>query len=196
MDLTIWKPNPELTAAIEAHREKTKAKVSKPWMNMANIIGEHLKRIAPDLAARPNLWFSGSNVWSFLYGEVPAEDADIDVFYCGPHRQVLRDGILGPEWQQARWKLMEDLGIPASERMHVPVRTGRHQDLYGMGIQALYKGRKLDVWDGGETVVETLSNYPTVSHAHCRAAFSFTDGLVVLPNEAANAGGGTPPAAQ
>lgn len=184
--MDIWTPNPLLTAAIEEHKAKAATKVSSPTPNVANLIAAHIRRIAPELAEVKNLWFSGSNVWRWMYaGDPPAEDADLDVFFCGPHRSVSVNGILGPEWYPAADRLIQDLGIPRGDSMHVPVRTGRDLDLYGMGLQALYKGRKLDVWAGGETVAETLSNYPTVSHAHCRAAFSFTEGLVVLPNEAA-----------
>jgi hypothetical protein len=44
----------------------------------------------------------------------------------------------------------------------------------------------LDLWlaeSGG--VLAEIRSYPTESHAHCRAAYSMVDGLVVLPNEVA-----------
>lgn len=185
-DKPAWTPNPALVAAIDESKAKAATKVSSTTPNVANLIAAHIQRIAPELAKVPNLWFSGSNVWRWLYaGDPPAEDADIDVFFCGEHRTVWKEGILGPEWHQAADVLIKDLGIPSGDSMHSPVRTGRNLDMYGVGIKALYNGRKLDVWAGGDTVAETLNNYPTTSHAHCRAAFSFTEGLVVLPNEAA-----------
>jgi hypothetical protein len=180
-----WRPNPVLTDAIEAAKDKAATKVSRTEPNLANDVAAHIRRIAPELALVPNLWFSGSNVWRILYGETPADDADIDVFFAGPHRLVTKQGILG-DVREAADELVKTLGIQSGDSMHSPVRTGRNEDLYGVGIKALWRGKKLDIWAGGETVAETLNNYPSRTHAHCRAAFSFTEGLVVLPTEAAD----------
>jgi hypothetical protein len=164
--------------------ERNLTKVSSPTPNVANLIAAHIRHIAPELAAVPGLWFSGSNVWRWLYNDGdPAPDADIDCFFTKPVNRA-SDGGFG-SWTDQRSELVRTLGIPPSDQEWSTVRTGFQQDKYAMGVKFLFKGRKVDLWEGLETAALTLADYPTASHAHCRAAFSFTEGLVVLPNEAA-----------
>lgn len=43
----------------------------------------------------------------------------------------------------------------------------------------------VDLWLSPGGAYDEISTYPAESHAHCRMAFSFTEGLLVLPNETA-----------
>lgn len=172
--------NPQLASLIASAAEKTKTKASLPLANVANRIATHLMRRCPELCAIPGLWFSGSNVWPFLYGKEPPTDADIDVFLVGATDP---DGFDDP-----RVNLCKQLGIAPDDMTLSGVQSGFDGDLYMQGVKALYKGNKLDIWECGETPWVALRNYPTKSHAHCRAAFSFADGLIVLPNEMAMTG--------
>jgi hypothetical protein len=174
--------NPVLVQMLTDSKVKAATKASRTTPNAANLVAAHLRATCPDLCDVPDLWFSGSNVWKALYGETPDPDADIDVFML----QAPRDPADFDEYPfSAGWRLCQQLGIPCDDTLESGVTTGRDEDLYAMGMKALYKGRKLDIWEGASTVRATLENYPTRTHAHCRAAFSFTEGLVVLPNEAA-----------
>lgn len=168
--------NPQLADLMELSREKTAKKESLTDANVANQIAAHLMHRCPELCAIPDLWFSGSNVWSFLYGKEPPPDSDIDVFMIGT---TTNDVWVADQ----RISLCRRLGIAADDMTLSMVRTGFDGDLYMQGVKALYKGTKLDIWECGETPWVALRNYPTKTHAHCRAAFSFTDGLIVLPNE-------------
>lgn len=174
----------ELTDAAAA---KNLGKTSWAVPNVANTIAEHLRKVAPELCDIPGLWFSGSNVWRHLYAcDPPARDADLDVFFVGGHlesKTIL--GLLGDQYVDRREALLDRLGVPKTDRIYPTVKTGPAGDNYAQGCHALYQGRKLDVWCNGPTVQDVLSDYPKASHAHCRAAFSFEHGLVVLPNECA-----------
>lgn len=176
---------------IEKAREKSLTKVALTTPNVANVIAAHLRAVAPDLVVIPNIWFSGSNVWKHLYGETPSPSSDLDVFFISAYRK--RDGLLSlmsnvvfGDYEDPRVSLLTDLGVPVADAEFTMTKTGRELDKYSQGCKFLFKGRKVDCWQGHDSVAATLNDYPGASHGHCRAAFSFTDGLVVLPNEQAN----------
>lgn len=168
-----------LTDLIEKANEATKLKVAKTTPNVANQVAAHIQAIAPDLAMVKGLWFSGSNVWKFVYGETPADGSDIDCFFL---QKAPMDFSM---FEDQRHALLQRLGYEDTDAVWDTVKTGANLDKYAQGCKFMHRGRKVDVWVGHDNVAETLGDYPTASHAHCRVAFSFEHGLVIIPNEVA-----------
>lgn len=174
-------------------------KVSSKEHNVANWIADHVARRFPELAADPipGVWFTGSNVWSLLYG-IPspsAECADWDIFTIGEATaaQVALRLELGA-MPACRTKDKRTANVERSvAKANVPhLVPGANGSPYGEGYSYLTPRGEVDLWisSPGDALAE-LRTYPTASHAHCRAAFSFTDGLVILPNECAAFGART-----
>lgn len=138
--------------------------------NAANLIATHITVRWPALTAIRGLWFTGSQVWEHLYGRKPSTFSDLDMFELGGFGAHFRRSPIAAAVRAL--SLTEAMRVPKGSRPN-----GRHY--------LRPDGRMFDMWRGKPTVVATLQAYPSVSHAHCRAAFSFTEGLVVLPNEAA-----------
>lgn len=168
----------DLQELIKKARVNSLTKVALTSPNVANIIAAHIRAVAPDLVGIPNIWFSGSNVWKHLYGETPDADADIDVFFlkaCSKELGGYKDPCM---------YLRAELGLTSADAYWLNFKTCANKGSYARGCKFLHNGRKVDCWQGKDSIAATLNDYPKASHAHCRAAFSFTDGLVVLPNEA------------
>lgn len=155
-------------------------KVARTDGNVANRIGAHLRAKWPELVNIPGLWFSGSQVWSFLYGEEPSETSDTDVFIVDsdtrPHSEL-------PVWHPKNL-LLKELGVVWNDGVDKHPRTGEAGTTYAKDGRSWNTAKgAIDLWTSPTSAQDALRNYPTASHAHCRAAFSFTEGLVVLPNE-------------
>lgn len=161
------------------------AKVSWTEPNVANQIADHLRRVIPEAFQVPGVWVTGSNVWRFVYGDMPDPDADIDII-C--ERAEERSPRLE----------MRDLLKIKDEAPTAPSAAER-SDLNGRKY-LLEDGRTVDIWAppiaeiehtrienlGLEGILYLLRQYPEHSHAHARCAYSPTLGiLVVLPNTAA-----------
>lgn len=163
-------------------------KVSQPWPNAANKIAAHLRAKWPELVNIPGLWFSGSQVWSWLYDKEPLATSDTDVFSLGdaPRISTVAEGDLFETVSRTPvGELLHKLGLkPEQGTLRLP-RTGKDGTAYGKGACFTHERGSIDVWTSPYDVQGALRNYPGASHAHCRAAFSFTEGLVVLPNEVA-----------
>lgn len=162
-------------------------KVARTDANMANKIAAHLRAKWPELQHLP-VWFSGSQVWSFLYGEEPPAGSDTDIFVLKDEPAIIsyEGGFLSsirverPVIDQ----VFVNLGLTKEQ---VTPRTPANPMYQSNGFDVKTERGDIDVWTAeAKSVVEQLRMYPGGSHAHCRAAFSFRDGLVVLPNEAAN----------
>lgn len=177
-------------------------KQSRPLANLANAIEEHVTRAWPEIAraAPTDVWFTGSNVWHLLYPDLPVQDLapirDWDIFTIGedPARWLVET----LEWNRMPSCRTSDKwnSLPRTiDIEHIPtipaiqtIDPAGHVHGYGDGYSYQTSRGIVDLWISslGSALAE-LRAYPTVSHAHCRAAWSFTDGLIVLPNEQARA---------
>jgi hypothetical protein len=160
-------------------------------MNLANVVEEHVTHTWPEiaLAAPTDIWFTGSHIWHFLYPDRPpplVRDWDIFTIGVAPARWIV--GIYG--WNHTpschtshKWG--------ASPRIinvsHIPAIPGSvSASGYGDGYSYQTDRGIVDLWISEfDNPLAELRAYPTASHAHCRAAWSFTKGLIVLPNERA-----------
>lgn len=164
-------------------------KVSQPWQNAANKIRDHLLAKWPELQYCADIWFSGSQVWSFLYGQEPPETSDLDIFALKDAPPVI--SYEGDFLGMARVErtpighALHCLGLkPEQGRPKNPVNASQEYSVNGADFT--HERGEIDVWTSkGKSVEDVLGMYPGASHAHCRAAFSFRKGLVVLPNECA-----------
>lgn len=179
-------------------------KRSLPVANVANLVERHVVEYWPDLVRHPvpGLWFTGSRVWRILYpdlvdlvdhadprGASATRDWDIFALADDPARELV--DLLGLDRCPAcrTSEKHERAGRPAVERTvsctHVPVIRPDVDASYDDGFSYLTpRGDVVDLWVSTlGTAAAELRDYPAASHAHCRAAFSLEDGLVVLPNE-------------
>jgi hypothetical protein len=171
-------------------------KISLPTPNVANAIAARFPELAGDPI--PGVWFTGSNVWSLLYPEQPVRDRDWDIFAVGEqaaHRVAARLDLAAHPACRTKDKRHH---VPKTiDAAHVPnlvngpPTEGVDPELgpsYGEGYCYATDRGEVDLWIStpGDVLGE-LRTYPAGSHAHCRAAYSLTDGLVVLPNECAAA---------
>jgi hypothetical protein len=172
-------------------------KVSHPLANLANMIEEHVTHTWPEIArtAPPDVWFTGSHIWHFLYPELSQREPplirDWDIFTIEDATAQWIIGVYGwnrrpscrtsDKWGRAP-RIIDVTRIPVLQT-RTP-RGGISVSGYGDGYSYQTDRGIVDLWisDLGSPLAE-LKAYPTVSHAHCRAAWSFTDGLIVLPNE-------------
>ncbi len=149
-------------------------KVSWTEPNLANLIEAHLRVVLPEATGVDGIWVTGSNVWRFVYGDMPEPGSDIDVI---AELQT---------WTSPRQELKDRLKIVSSAPT-APSTVSR-PDLNG-AKHLLEDGRTIDIWEnntgvtGIAGVVLMLREYPEHSHAHCRAAYNPSSGmLLVLPN--------------
>lgn len=173
-------------------------KVSSTEPNLANRIAGHVRRVFPELASDPifGVWFTGSNVWSLAYG-APIPNADWDIFaICDEAAAEVARRLDLASSPACRTKDKRKDPKRTVSAGHVPVttqipmfddddgeRTGG-MATYGEGYSYVTPRGEIDLWISTPgDVCDELRTYPTASHAHCRMAFSFTDGLVMLPNE-------------
>lgn len=152
--------------------------------NVANRIGAHLAAKWPELRHIEGLWFSGSQVWSFLYDKLPPLGSDTDIFVMADARPVQTLTSFGVVTRSPLAEMMHRLGLEDdAAKPRVPPQGKTHYVPDGMDVE--HERGSFDVWTTqAATVRGQLQSYPG-SHSHCRSAFSFTEGLVVLPNEAA-----------
>src|SRR5678815_4481095 len=62
-----------------------RGKVSSVTHNVANLIHNHVRSTWPELAAVEGVWFTGSRIWSWLYGGVTfGPGTDWDAFVMRP----------------------------------------------------------------------------------------------------------------
>jgi hypothetical protein len=176
-------------------------KISLSLPNVANEIAARVAARWPELARDPipGVWFTGSNVWELLYPELsdrrPPLGRDWDIFTIGEdaaHQVAARLGLA--RYPACRTKDKRHGAPMTIDPAHVPNLVVLPMDCvdpdtgpsYGEGYCYATERGEVDLWIStpGDVLGE-LRTYPAGSHAHCRAAFSFTDGLVVLPNELA-----------
>lgn len=160
-------------------------KTAQPWPNTANKVKAHIAAKWPELTTVPGLWFSGSQVWSFLYDKEPPADSDWDIFVCKDAAPVVsyEGAFLAGPTRIERPPLEE--AMARIKPLSVTPRTPANPKYTSNGADVKTDRGDIDVWTShGASVAAVLRDYPA-THAHCRAAFSFTEGLVVLPNEAA-----------
>lgn len=170
-------------------------KVSTHDHNVANWIAAHVARRFPELFDNPipGVWFTGSNIWSQLYG-IPspsAEARDWDIFTLDEGTALKL--VTGMGWNlfpafQTKEKRTGNREPTVNPDRHIPKLTYSNMtgNSYSEGYCYVTPAGDVDVWVTSESgVLEEIRTYPSSSHAHCRAAFSFTDGLIMLPNEAA-----------
>jgi hypothetical protein len=172
-------------------------KQSHPLANLANTIEVYVACAWPAIAqAVPtNIWFTGSHIWYFLYPDLylpllqrdPPLIRDWDIFTIGaaPAQWLveLHGWNLTPSCRTTeKWtapRIIETSNIP---------KTPGSVSMSGYGDGYSYKTDRgiVDLWISEfESPLAEIREYPTESHAHCRVAWSFTDGLIVLPNERA-----------
>jgi hypothetical protein len=169
---------------------------TQPWPNIANKVQSYLeKRWGGFLLKTHYAWFTGSTVWSLLYGIEPAPDADLDMFIEPPQGMQTR-------WANAAIQAGEDINGKDCEWMYKHCPSARwiesnlkdHGDYVRINKTGSIGGRRfqtsqgqLDYWICGSDVISQLNNYPVASHGHCKVAFSFyKKALIVMPNVFAN----------
>lgn len=171
-------------------------KTSTTEHNVANWIARHVADRFPELAANPipGVWFTGSNIWSMLYG-IPspnAECGDWDVFATSELTAIQL--VTGMGWNLLPAYPTRDkqanLKKPNVDPVrHIPALTkslARNGCSYSDGFCYVTDRGEVDVWVAADgSALEEIRTYPIESHAHCRAAFSLTEGLIILPNEIA-----------
>lgn len=169
-------------------------KISTTHPNLANRIAEHVTRRFPDLARNPmpDVWFTGSNVWRLLYDESVPDGLDWDIFTLD--ELTAMQLVTGMSWNlcpafPTREKRSGDRNPVMDPERNIPKLSKKLDadgNAYSDGYCYLTDAGEVDVWvTGARDALTEIRTYPLASHAHCRAAFSFTDGLIVLPNEMA-----------
>ena len=172
-------------------------KRSLPIDNIANVVEDAVWNKWPELARSPipGLWFTGSSIWRLLYpssghlgcttgGEIGSRDWDMFVLDADSASQVVT---------RMRWTAFpacpthakKDSSIAKTiSEYNVPrVKDGSDGTPYGDGVSYETDRGIVDLWISTTTsALEEIRAYPEGSHDHCRAAFSFSDGLIVLPN--------------
>jgi hypothetical protein len=169
-------------------------KLSLSIPNQANFVAGHVATAFPSLARDPidGVWFTGSNVWSFVLGIDPRSGSDWDIFVMSESAAlgvVVRLGLLKFPACETDKKRTGERFISAGNFPRLPRLPNVDRYSGGDGFCYATDAGDVDVWisTAGDPAGE-LRSYPSDSHAHCRAAFSFTGGLIVLPNEHAISG--------
>lgn len=154
--------------------------------NVANKIAAHLTAKWPELVGIPGLWFSGSQVHAIVNGKEPPASSDTDIFCLRGVEKVksFEAGYISAIFTE-RTVLDEVMYRLKVGKEAVTPRTHPNPMYQSRGYDIKAERGDLDLWTAeADSVHQQLRMYPA-SHSHCRAAFSFTEGLVVLPNEAA-----------
>lgn len=176
-------------------------KYAHPFANLANAIEAHVTSTWPEVAreAPQGIWFTGSHIWYFLYPNLhqltPGLGRDWDIFTIGeaPARWIV--GVY--DWNHTpscrthdKWGVVPRI-VDVSRIPAVPGSVGTSG--YGDGYSYQTDRGIVDLWISEfDNPLAELRAYPTISHAHCRTAWSFTEGLLILPNERARAEEPTP----
>lgn len=139
-------------------------RVARTTPNDANYVDRWLRSKWSEFVDIKGLWFTGSTVWSHLYGEQPKEGCDLDVIAATPEAALELK------------RIAKDLEVAA---------TGKTET--SLGGERLYTCRgTIDLWSNTNPL-QAIRDYAAASHAHARAAYSTTEGvLMVLPNERAH----------
>lgn len=121
------------------------------------------------------IWFTGSNVWTAVYGEAAPVGADWDIIVTGEDADDARLAMV---------ELKMVLGLDDCEQ--TPTNPRQREEGYPCsdGTRYMTERGQIDVWTSPHPtdVRAALRQYREASHGHCRVAFSLTDGLVALPN--------------
>jgi hypothetical protein len=173
-------------------------KLSLSIPNAANFVAGHVAASFRSLAIDPvpGVWFTGSNVWSFVLGMDPRPGSDWDIFVIGENDSlaemiartvVLRLGLLNfPACPTDKKQTGGEKTISAGNVPRLPRLPNVDRYNGGDGFCYATDAGDIDVWiSTASDAAGELRSYPSNSHAHCRAAFSFSEGLVVMPNERA-----------
>lgn len=174
-------------------------KTSTSDHNLANWITGQVAGRFPEFAANPipGVWFTGSKIWTMLYG-VPspsAEAKDWDIFTVSELTALQL--VTGMGWNLSpafptRDKRYGVRNPTIDPERHIPklsTKLDPDGNAYSDGYCYVTPDGDVDVWvTGCGNALDEIRTYPSTSHAHCRAAFSLTDGLIMLPNEAAEHG--------
>ena len=173
-------------------------KISQSEPNVANRIAMRVTQRFPDLARNPidDVWFTGSNIWTCLYeytgpSEYAMETRDWDIFTIGELAAIRL--VTGMSWNLLpafpTKRKRDGIRDPIITPGNLPSLSKRYDpdgNPYSEGYCYITDQGDVDVWVAGSgSALAEIRDYPDTSHAHCRAAFSLTDGLIVLPNEAA-----------
>jgi hypothetical protein len=194
------------TRAAEAYLSehggtRGRVKISSVTPNVANAIAAHVWAAWPEIATITKVWFTGSQIWNWLYTGAPPAGSDWDIFALDEEAVGAVADCLGlrnfpscrtQDKRASAPRIVAEHNVPRLQEASSADRA-RHGRGYNEGFSYTTARGELDLWlaeSGG--VITELRSYPTASHAHCRAAFSFEHGLVVLQNENA-AGGALPP---
>lgn len=157
--------------------------------NVANKVADHLRAKWPELAGIPGLWFSGSQVHSIVRGVEPPAESDTDIFCLKNAPKVFTTeavawGVATIE-RSIEQEVMVRLKVDAVGTSTATPRPPKNPMYNSNGVDITTPKGAVDFWTSeADTVAGQLRMYPR-SHSHCRAAFSFTEGLIVLPNEEA-----------
>jgi hypothetical protein len=156
-------------------------KTSLTNINIANCISEYISAALPKAVEfsliENGIWFTGSRVWSQIYYITPSNLSDWDI-------------VCIDETESKAEKLATNLCNYCSWPYNI--KTNKYGTI-GYLIPQIHSINPLasptsvnvvtgDVWWNATSISNVLSGYPQKSHAHCRIAYSFTEGLVMLPN--------------
>lgn len=151
-------------------------KVSLTIPNIANTISTHLSQKWPDLVqycyVHDGIYWTGSQVWSWLYSTRPLITSDTDIMCVNtPYNSsdIVKDDFV------------KNTGL---DKYNITTKQPSYSSHTGFnpGIKIHHPQCDIDIWSSNETIQDALLKYPEDSHAHCRIAYSFTKGLVILPN--------------
>lgn len=161
-----------------AEAKQTERKVSRPTPNVANLIRDHLDRRVPTpVLSISDLWFCGSNVWRFLYGETPDPRADLDVFCATRESYDRLAAIIGEVYGCT----------PEEDRPEIQ----RSRGVGGVGFRCHTTFGWVDAWHEELPPFIVPLTFPEDGYAHCRAMFLASGSLlIVIPNLSATAIGG------
>lgn len=177
-------------------RVSTPDQLTEPWPNVANEIARHLRGKWGDITRTHYAWFTGSSVWSFLYGIEPSPEADLDMFIEIPtveKNYMLRlaiqanGGQTRPGWEYNHRAILwlEDYLKRDPGYEVLPAKTSSLG-----GRRCRVEAGKVDYWVCPSDAIQQLFNYPPDSHGHCKAAYSFyRNTLLVIPNSRATPDG-------
>lgn len=150
----------------------TPVKISYNIGNVANTIAKSLNNAIPSVVVEsdkyPELWFTGSRVWASLYNVGISTSTDYDLVTCDKPTFTYFEN----------WFRTGKLPLSGDTMVARPNKYGPSN-----GWDICTSGVNFDLWLSGEdSIVNELKRYPEYSHAHCRAAFNFHYGLIVMPN--------------
>lgn len=148
--------------------------------NTANIIAECLSINYTDFVhyalTNKGIWFTGSQVWSLAYGNTSGGilssvlgGSDLDIF-CVNNDSYSSTNV------RADFHSAMNMGTGTPKGPAIKYGGTNNGEVYTT------KYGSVDIWNDDKSVTDMLLVYPEGSHAHCRMAYSFTEGLIMLPN--------------